>query len=992
MYTSLDISREFFTLKRRLKNKQKKPNNEIYLSFTSIDQEDKKRSTEHALKHMENCLADFHLNRNPVFEADNICVASGRSKSNEHILKECYEIARSQEAQLEHHPRHLDGSSLIVLTKTKKKRPKWLKFIFKTPVTSLLTGLLLALSYLYWDRRIAPKKLVGDLDLMIPKLNNTDTLLPSYEIWRILTGPTAHFDVWHMLLNTSSLISLGQEFENKERSSLEYLYTSLSLLVWTNAGWLLLLLYRRRFYVEDPQRCSNGFSGVLFVWSMSSALGRQRSCPLFFAPNVCFESIHSPLGLTFNVASLVKLAVFQAAIPGVSWTMHLVGCILGLLLHWRMIPSLLLEPQLVWPLMYAFYLRYIRRAQICISLSALLKLSMRNCLITSCIVSWLLSLAAYGPLSPLALSQAAFLFFVVQFYFNLFADQDRPVKWAAVWGRGLVLVAVLMIVTDAFTMGSWLFVTNFVTANNDNLLLTLMARLVNFLVALVACVVEMQFDNETGIFRAVFNDSVLDPCRELGLWLSPSWGRSRKPPRQGFLNGWANHTKAAGIALGGTQPGTVIPTELIEPGLLGIKAEQRHNSLGTTIVATVLEDSQASRAGVKPGDILCVSGTYGKEEIVFEEFLEMARSEDRPLRFDVRRFKRKLNGIVSSERMGEESADVASRKQLVAEAARDRQDTFRSERTMKPANGLPRDGPSIRLTPLQAKLQSDRKAALDANNLQPQSEASRIAVDKVKAVETLSKVKDAAFSSAPSKGLIHKPGLPTNSDFDRLYEVVVSTNAHDDVVRCFATIQRLLVNATTKGQDANEETAARFRRVRLEGNTRIKVSVLQVEGAVELLLCCGFQMGTDEKTKGSLLLYPPFDNGPSWLSTALYRMESYGKPSAVIGPDFHGALVTLVTSNSDAQVAQTLSVLRGLLEFSVSCSEGEDILRISVDANSELKQILSVEGGYDLFVACGFQLLQVDDSDETVLVHALDTSEWLPAAFDEIRLYEKAVM
>ena len=60
--------------------------------------------------------------------------------------------------------------------------------------------------------------------------------------------------------------------------------------------------------------------------------------------------------------------------------------------------------------------------------------------------------------------------------------------------------------------------------------------------------------------------------------------------------------------------------------------EKRPNSAGTAIVATVIEGSQAEAAGIQRGDALCYAGSNGQEEIMYDLFLELAKSNQRPLR------------------------------------------------------------------------------------------------------------------------------------------------------------------------------------------------------------------------------------------------------------------------------------------------------------------------------------------------------------------------
>jgi hypothetical protein len=60
--------------------------------------------------------------------------------------------------------------------------------------------------------------------------------------------------------------------------------------------------------------------------------------------------------------------------------------------------------------------------------------------------------------------------------------------------------------------------------------------------------------------------------------------------------------------------------------------ERRPNSEGTAIVNQVVEGSQAEVAGMQRGDILCFAGSNGQEEMMYDMFLELAKSPQRPLR------------------------------------------------------------------------------------------------------------------------------------------------------------------------------------------------------------------------------------------------------------------------------------------------------------------------------------------------------------------------
>lgn len=87
----------------------------------------------------------------------------------------------------------------------------------------------------------------------------------------------------------------------------------------------------------------------------------------------------------------------------------------------------------------------------------------------------------------------------------------------------------------------------------------------------------------------------------------------------------------AGQSLGGAKPGTVIPIVLPEAGPLGVRVEKRSNSEKTAIVHEVVPGGQAEKAGMIRGDILCFAGSNGQDEIMYDMFLDMAKSNQRPI-------------------------------------------------------------------------------------------------------------------------------------------------------------------------------------------------------------------------------------------------------------------------------------------------------------------------------------------------------------------------
>ena len=87
-----------------------------------------------------------------------------------------------------------------------------------------------------------------------------------------------------------------------------------------------------------------------------------------------------------------------------------------------------------------------------------------------------------------------------------------------------------------------------------------------------------------------------------------------------------------GQSLGGSKPGEVIPITLPNPGPLGVRVERKSNTNASAIVNEVVAGGQAQAAGLKRGDILCFAGSNGQEEIMYEMFLQLAKSNQRPIR------------------------------------------------------------------------------------------------------------------------------------------------------------------------------------------------------------------------------------------------------------------------------------------------------------------------------------------------------------------------
>jgi hypothetical protein len=377
-----------------------------------------------------------------------------------------------------------------------------------------------------------------------------------------------------------------------------------------------------------------------------------------------------------------------------------------------------------------------------------------------------------------------------------------------------------------------------------------------------------------------------------------------------------NNFSGSGQSLGGSQPGKVIDVQLDDPGPLGVKIEKRPNSQGTAIVAMVVAGSQADKAGMQRGDILCFSGSNGAEEIMYDMFIQLAASDQRPLCFEIRRVESKTtknatgNNSAASGSSSKLSAEAYARKQAVIAAAEKRDKAHKSK--YKPTPKTKANLPALLSTAERQRLEEERLARVtEMANQEPMTEASRKAREEAKNREAANSAQlgynpyetnratagqARSATVAQSHGTMNGTGdgsesarlpavrppadTPEAKDdiipspyFSEAFEMVVTSNENAAAIASVGIMRKLIVNATTKGQNHDDEVlAAKFRRVRL-ANAKIKAAIVDVEGALDVMLSAGFQLV--EEDGESVLIFPPGANIEDWLPAALKQMELY---------------------------------------------------------------------------------------------------------------------
>ncbi|KAG7343429.1 PUB domain containing protein [Nitzschia inconspicua] len=377
-----------------------------------------------------------------------------------------------------------------------------------------------------------------------------------------------------------------------------------------------------------------------------------------------------------------------------------------------------------------------------------------------------------------------------------------------------------------------------------------------------------------------------------------------------------------GKSLGGSKPGEVITVTLSQPGPLGVRVERKSNTNASAIVNEVIPGSQAEAAGLQRGDILCFAGTNGQDEIMYDMFLQLAQSGQRPLHLEARRLTATTMASANAKpaaaaSSGFQSADAEVRRQAMIAAAEAREKAHKNKtKTIK----------HVTKSTLEKQKQLDnnnnnnKDSSVHSQKHEPLSDAARIAAQAAKQDEAAlaaqlgynpyqtakstagqarnatttvhhgtinaaaagnhlptssSSSSAAAAATAAALPVVAPPSEPTTAVEDDVIpndvEEALATVLSSNNLSAISILTKLIVNATTKGQDADEDAAAKFRKVRLS-NPKIKAAVVDVTGALDLMMSVGFQLLDDDGGE-SCLVFPPHYQEPTWLTTVLKRME-----------------------------------------------------------------------------------------------------------------------
>jgi membrane associated rhomboid family serine protease len=397
------------------------------------------------------------------------------------------------------------GGAAFRRNPNKFRRPLFdrLRPVVKLSGFAILAGLQLFLFMAYWNGQVAPSA-VGKL---------YTNILHGGEVWRALSGSTAHFDLWHIGLNMSAFYQLSEVLADRF-PPVVYLGLNLSFMALVTACWVGLqyawLVYQsRRASGGDGATTATvssaptvGYSGVLFALSTMVTLQRSRSCPIFMVESICFPTV-SLLGLRWSVSPFLQLGIVQVILPRVSFWGHLAGILVGYTYTWGLLPAnWTAYPSLVWPALHLSYLIVKARGSGGRRLgSATLQAIRSTPGMGIAMLTCLASLVVHGPTNALVWSYAL----TIAFWSAAHATGD------VVWKRAYCVYAIVLVATLSMTVGGWaLTPTVWFTKIGISVMLMQVGTLLVGLVAMVDDVLPAE-----GIFHHTVGRTVLQPLSNL---------------------------------------------------------------------------------------------------------------------------------------------------------------------------------------------------------------------------------------------------------------------------------------------------------------------------------------------------------------------------------------------------------------------------------------------------------------------------------------------
>ena len=549
------------------------------------------------------------------------------------FLSNLWPFASNSSQLFRRNPHKQKRSTIYHNNNHKNHNHSLLSFIRYKPTTTILLLLQVGLFGVYWNNRVAPSAVA----------KHYSHIVHGGELWRTLSGATAHFETLHLGFNMMALYALGHQLE--QNNSVVFFQQNLSLIVLTSLLMLAMIHVQLRHYQQQRQHhqqqqraqalretSSVGYSGVLFAWMVVASLQQESTCPLPVLTQLCFPT-HSLGSLRFSWGPLVQLVAAQVLLPRVSFVGHLAGIVAGYLLCWKLVPPpSLLQPSVLIPTVLLAYYYWGPKKLLPIPTPILLEEEANDeeeeednnrqrrqriplLLLRACFYGLVVNiLVGVGAILVFGLEWASVLqlsLVVALYRFGLQAEsailqsgsgggrlttttttttalfQQHSRQLSCTLWRAFVVCGVVAIVTDSMTLGAWWIVPMTATTTTPSMVALWMVRILAQTLAVIVVSHRVEGTTTTspssssGIFRQALGLTVLDPSHAIVTqWLLPFLQVTKKKKKKK-----SSAFQGRGFVLG-RNSNSASPRNNKSPG--DDEEEQQPGTAGTTAATTTI--------------------------------------------------------------------------------------------------------------------------------------------------------------------------------------------------------------------------------------------------------------------------------------------------------------------------------------------------------------------------------------------------------------------
>ncbi|OEU06631.1 hypothetical protein FRACYDRAFT_278408 [Fragilariopsis cylindrus CCMP1102] len=436
-----------------------------------------------------------------------------------------------------------------------------------------------------------------------------------------------------------------------------------------------------------------------------------------------------------------------------------------------------------------------------------------------------------------------------------------------------------------------------------------------------------------GFLDNVFNNNDKDKKKKSN---STGGGGNNANPlaNLGKTIGQPNSFGGQGQSLGGSKPGVVIEIILSNPGPIGVRVEKRSTASASAIVNHVIPQSQADHAGLQRGDVICFAGSNGQDEMQYDMFLQIAKSTQRPISSAAAASANANTNTAAVTSSGSADAEARRKAMIAAVDAREKAHKQKTKPTKKYVT--------------KTTLLRQQELQLGNNNFitsdEPQSEESRQAAIAAKRDE---------INHANELG--YNPYAAAKSTAGQARNATVTTQ-HGEISSSTGEI-----SSSTGG-----------------GNG-----------------------GGGGSGGSSIPVVAPPSNPTTATTPATATATDVDYP---LPEEFEEALVTIVSSSSQDTTAGRLKIARTLITNATNKLKGQ---QEDIDAGAKFRKvrlenpkikaaIVDIPGTIQLLLSVGFQLMECEENQESVLLfpscQTYTEPEWLSTALRKMEQQEKLLL